>query len=285
MLNALTIDLEDWYQGLTSTSWKIDQWSNFEDRVEGNTERLLNLLSRAGVKATFFVLGYVADQFPDLIHRVAEDGHEIGLHGYYHHRVNQLTLEEFREDIHRGIDAVQKASGKEVQGYRAPMFSINGSSNRIFEELSELGFTYDSSIFPIRNIYYGVPRAPRFPYHPIENSSFIEFPIATVKLLGINWPIGGGFYLRSIPYRLIKAGIRKLNDQGKLAVMYLHPWEIDTGQNYYRVTLRERLTHYHGRASLENKLWRLLVDFNFAPLSDLIENTTKTRKKNASTRV
>jgi polysaccharide deacetylase family protein (PEP-CTERM system associated) len=270
MLNALTIDLEDWYQGLTSTSRQIDHWSNYESRVVGNTEQLLDLLSQVGVKATFFVLGYVADQYPDLIRRVANEGHEIALHSYHHQTVHKLTPDQFQEDVARGLEVVQAASGKQVHGYRAPMFSINDSSMWTLEVLCKMGFHYDSSIFPIQNMYYGIPGAPRFPYRPFENSSFVEFPLATAQTLGINWPIGGGFYMRTLPYTIMQIGIRKLNSQGKPAIIYMHPWEFDLEQHFRHVTLRERITHYHGRASLERKVLRLLHDFNFGPLSSLL---------------
>jgi polysaccharide deacetylase family protein (PEP-CTERM system associated) len=273
MVNALTIDLEDWYQGLTSTSRQIDQWPMFEDRVVENTERILDILGSASIKATFFVLGYVADRFPGLVRRVADNGHEIALHGYYHHHVHRLTLDQFRSDVVLGMDAVQQASGRKVIGFRAPMFSIKSSTKWALQELCAMGFRYDSSMFPIRNFYYGNPNAPRHPYRPLEDSSFMEFPLATVRLIGINWPVGGGFYVRTLPYRLIRAGIRQLNQEGKPAIIYLHPWELDQEQRYYQVTIRERITHYHGRASLQNKLCRLIQDFDFVPLNQLLDGT------------
>lgn len=272
MLNALTIDLEDWYQGLTSTSRQIDRWPDFENRIGANTDRLLRLLAQAGVKATFFVLGYVADQFPELVKRIANDGHEIALHSYYHRRVHQLTPDQFREDVIRGLEVVQKASGKTVQGFRAPMFSVNGSSTWVLKELREMGFRYDSSVFPIRNLYYGIPGASRFPYHPFEGDSFVEFPLSTVRGLNTNWPIAGGFYGRALPYAILKAGIRSLNRQGHPAVIYFHPWEFDTAQRYGKVTFRERITHYYGRSRLEGKFKRLLQDFQFGPLTNLLDN-------------
>jgi polysaccharide deacetylase family protein (PEP-CTERM system associated) len=274
MVNALTIDLEDWYQGLTSTSRRIDQWPSFQGRVVVNTERILDILGRANVKATFFVLGYVADRFPNLIQRVAADGHEIALHGYHHQQVHRLTPDQFRKDVVLGMEAVQQASGRKVIGFRAPMFSINGSTNWALQELCAMGFRYDSSIFPIRNFYYGNPNAPRHPYRPLEDSSFMEFPLATVRIIGINWPVGGGFYVRTLPYRLIRAGIRHLNQEGQPAVMYVHPWELDLEQRYYQVTFRERITHYHGRKGLQDKLCHLIQDFDFVPLGKLLDSTT-----------
>ena len=272
MLNALTIDLEDWYQGLTSTSRQRERWSNFESRVVANTEKVLYLLAQAEVKATFFVLGYVADQFPELIRRVADSGHEIALHSYDHQQVQRLTPDQFRQDVARSREVVEKACGKPIKGYRAPMFSINGSCLWALEILCEMGFEYDSSAFPVRNMYYGYPSAPRYPYRPFDSSSFMEFPLATVQFLGINWPVGGGFYFRTFPYPLLQAGIRRLNHQKIPAVLYFHPWELDLEQRYWQVTPRERITHYHGRASLAGKLQRLLKDFEFTTLSGLANN-------------
>lgn len=272
MINALTIDLEDWYQGLTSTSPQIDRWPEFESRILGNTGRLLGLLAQAGVKATFFVLGYVADQFPDLVKKIAEDGHEIALHSYYHRRVHQFTPPQFRAEILKGMKAVQNACGNLVQGYRAPMFSINRSSTWVLKELREMGFRYDSSIFPIDNRYYGIPGAPRFPYHPFDDDGFVEFPLSTIRFLNMTWPIAGGFYGRALPYPVFRAAIQNLNRQGYPAIIYFHPWEFDVDQRYWNVTLRERITHYYGRGGLERKFKRLLQDFEFAPLLRLVDS-------------
>ena len=270
MLNALTIDLEDWYQGLTSTGRQPERWPDYEDRVVESTGRVLGVLERAGVQATFFVLGYVADQFPDLVRRVAEAGHEIALHGYHHRQVYRLSPDEFRAEIERGRDAVQAAAGCRPLGYRAPMFSINSSALWALEVLREMGFQYDSSVFPTRNMLYGYPQAPRFPYHPLDNGDFVEFPLSTVRLLGVNWPLAGGFYLRLLPYPVFRAGLRRLNRQGRPAVVYLHPWELDPGHPRPNPTPRERFTHYHGLKHTEAKLARLLQDFEFGPLARLL---------------
>lgn len=274
MLNALTIDLEDWYQGLTSTGKQIDQWSSYEDRVVESSERLLELFASAGVKATFFVLGFVADQFPGLIKTIADSGHEIGLHSYYHRKVTDLTPEQFQADLAKGITAVENASGRQVVGYRAPMFSINRSRMWALEILRDAGFLYDSSIFPIRNIYYGFPDAPRFPFCPFEGDSFVEFPVSTVRFMRINWPVAGGFYFRLYPYPLFKRGLKSINLEGKPAIIYLHPWDIDPGQPRPNPTLREQFTHYYNLHSAESKLANLLRDFQFGPLCKHLNNYT-----------
>lgn len=267
MLNALTIDLEDWYQGLTSTGHQVDRWPDFQDRVVESTERLLAVLGRASVRATFFVLGYVADKFPDLVGRVAEAGHEIALHGYHHRRVSHLTPEQFRDDVMRGSEAVGRACGRQAVGYRAPMFSINRSSLWALDTLRDLGFRYDSSLFPTRNMLYGFPGAPRFPYYPLEGSRFAEFPLSTLRLAGVNWPVAGGFYFRIMPYFLFRWALRRLNREGHPAIFYLHPWELDPDHPRPHPTPRERLTHYSNLATTEGKLVALLRDFQFGPLA------------------
>lgn len=270
--NALTFDVEDWYQGLTSTSENIAQWANFESRVERNSEFILDKLSTANVKATFFILGFVAEQFPQLIKKISNEGHEIGLHSYFHRKVNKLTRDQFILDVKDTLMVVEQAGGKKVVGFRAPMFSIDHNASWALEVLMERGFQYDSSIFPIRNRYYGAPDAPRFPYRPLNNHPFYEVPVSTAKKFGINWPIGGGFYFRALPYRLFRNEIKRLNNQGKPAVLYFHPWEFDREQPFQRVTIREKITHFYGRDRLEEKFTRLLEDFKFGPVIDLLEN-------------
>jgi polysaccharide deacetylase family protein (PEP-CTERM system associated) len=275
MLNALTIDLEDWYQGLTSTSLQVDRWPEFEDRVVEATERLLSVLDRAGVQATFFVLGYVADQFPGLVRFVADAGHEIGLHGYHHAQVFRLSPDQFRTDVLRGREAVESASRTRVQGYRAPMFSINASALWALDVLNDLDFRYDSSVFPTRNMLYGFPEAPRFPYHPLDGAGFVEFPLSTVRAFGVNWPWAGGFYLRLLPYPLFKKGLDRLNREGRPAIIYLHPWELDPAHPRPNPTPRERFTHYYNLNRTAAKLANLLQEFRFAPLNSLYRAITE----------
>ncbi len=268
-MNALTIDLEEWFQGLTSTNQQVEQWPAFENRVVPATRRLLALLHDCQVRATFFVLGYVADQHPALIEEICAGGHEIGIHGYYHRFVWQLTPAKFARELARTTQAVERITGQRPAGHRAPYFSINARTLWAFDVLQGEGFAYDSSVFPTRNMLYGFPGAPRFPYRPAGHD-LVEFPLSTVRLGGVNWPIAGGFYLRAWPYALVRWSIGQLNRQGQPAVMYLHPWELDTEQRYREVTPRERITHYHGRRRLEGKLRRLLADFSFGPLGALL---------------
>jgi polysaccharide deacetylase family protein (PEP-CTERM system associated) len=270
--HAFTVDLEDWFQGLTSTNPLIGRWPDFESRVVPATRRLLDLLRRYKVRATFFVLGYVADTHPHLVAEVQNEGHEIAVHGYLHRFVNRMTESEFAAEIERSIHAVSRITLTRPRGHRAPYFSVNRNTPWFANVLLDYGLTYDSSIFPIRNMLYGFPGAPRFPFR-LANG-IVEFPASTVRVLGRNWPIAGGFYVRALPYWFIQRAIHTLQAQGQPAIMYVHPWELDLEQAYPKVTPRERITHYYGRATLAGKLERLFTEFEFAPLEDLMASVS-----------
>ncbi len=270
MINAFTVDLEDWFQGLTSTNSQPEKWDSYESRLELNADRLLMLLDEFRVKATFFVLGHVACHHPRLVRRIAEDGHEIGVHGYWHLKISDLTPASFAQELDRAIEALVPLVDQPIIGHRAPYFSINGQSLWAMQVLQNKGFHYDSSFFPTRNMLYGYPGSPRLPHRLNGLNGLMEFPVSTARWVGINWPIAGGFYVRSLPYGIIHAGIQQLNLRGEPAILYLHPWELDTGQNYRHVTPRERVTHYYGRGGLEAKLRRLFADFEFSTLRELL---------------
>jgi polysaccharide deacetylase family protein (PEP-CTERM system associated) len=269
-INAFTVDLEDWFQGLTSTNPQVERWLAFESRIVPATELLLEVLRAHRVQATFFVLGYVADRYPALIERIKSDGHEIGVHGYYHRFVSRLTPDEFARDLEQSIRAVERITGEMPLGHRAPYFSVNAGTPWIFDILQAQGLRYDSSFFPIRTFLYGYAEAPRFPFR-LAGSGLVEFPVSTVRFGRVNWPIAGGLYLRTFPYAFVRWGIARLNRQGHPAIMYLHPWELDLGYRYDGVTPRERVTHYHGRRGLVEKLQRLFTDFQFCSLRTLLE--------------
>lgn len=271
--NAFTVDLEEWFQGLTSTNPLVDRWDFLESRVAPATERLLAILREHGVEATFFVLGYIADKHPALVEQVHADGHEIAVHGYFHRFVSRMTSEEFTRELERSIITVARITGETPLGHRAPYFSINATTPWAFDCLSDAGIRYDSSIFPTRNMLYGYPDAPRFP-HCVNGGALHEFPLSTVRIAGVNVPIAGGFYLRALPYTLVRWGIRRLNREGQPAIMYMHPWELDLDQSYNDVTIRERITHYHGRRRLERKLHRLFTDFRFTSLRTILQQRT-----------
>jgi polysaccharide deacetylase family protein (PEP-CTERM system associated) len=268
IMNAFTVDLEDWFQGLTSTNNHPADWEQYEKRVERNVLQLLAIFREYGVKATFFVLGRVAHQHPDLIRQIEAEGHEIGIHGYWHLHVRRITPERFADELDKALEAVTPLVKEPIIGHRAPYFSIDGHSLWALDILKEKGFEYDSSFFPTWNMLYGYPKAPRFP-HQHEQAGLYEFPVSTARWLGRNWPVAGGFYLRFFPYELTRRGIRQINRDGQPAILYLHPWEIDVNQGYRKVTLRERLTHYYGREKLTTKLHRLFTDFQFVPLRQL----------------
>ena len=269
MLNALTIDLEDWYHGLTRTMHTPERWPSLTPRAEESTAHLLDLLAEEGVHATFFVLGDLARQSPALVRRIAEAGHELGSHGYSHRPIRGLTPAEFREELDRTGDLIAQASGAAVLGFRAPQFSIDQRCPWAFQVLVEAGYHYDSSVFPVKTLLYGYPGANRQPYRPLPDADLVEYPLATVRLAGVTLPVAGGVYNRWLPAHFTRWAVRRLNCQGVAAVLYLHPWELDRQQPRIPVSPRERLTHYGRRASLEGKLRHLFHDFEFAPLGEV----------------
>ncbi|MFW6082578.1 MAG: XrtA system polysaccharide deacetylase, partial [Chloroflexota bacterium] len=275
MINAFTVDLEDWYHGLTSTNRRPALWPGLESRVVSNTERLLDILAEHDVRATFFVLGEVAGQYPDLVRRVAAEGHEISVHGHAHADIRTLTPKRFGSELDQALAVLTPLATQPIVGHRAPYFSIDESTLWSLDVLAERGFTYDSSMFPTRNMLYGYPGAPRFPHRLDGSNGLVEFPASTARFLRINWPIAGGFYVRTLPYSIIRWGIRSLNRQGQPAIMYVHPWELDLDQPMRAASLRERITHYSGRRSLESKLRQLLQEFEFGPLREMVDQVDR----------
>jgi polysaccharide deacetylase family protein (PEP-CTERM system associated) len=268
MLNALTIDFEDWYQGL-----EIPQsaWDGYEDRIVGVGRRLLEILAGANVRATFFVLGAVAERHPDLVREIAGAGHEVGTHGYSHTPIYHLTPDAFRAELKHSIQLLEDAAGQPVLGHRAPFFSITRESLWALEILAECGIRYDSSIFPVVNYRYGIADAPRWPY-PIGagDGALTEFPITTWRWLGRNVPVAGGAYFRIYPYALTRWAFRSINREGRPAVFYLHPWEIDPEHPRIPLPRRIALTHYFNLRRTEARLKRLLNDFRFAPMKEVL---------------
>ncbi len=269
--NGLTVDLEDWFHGLTSTNRQPNLWPKLESRVVANTERLLDLLGTANVHATFFVLGKVAEQYPDLVRRVEVAGHEIGVHGHWHYMVDRLMPDAFAKEIDRALACLTPLVRGPLIGHRAPYFSINHRSLWALDLLAEQGFHYDSSFFPAHNRLYGYPKAPRFPHRLGGDKGMVEFPVSTVRLFGMNLPIAGGIYLRALPYWFIKWSINRLHREGQPAIMYLHPYDLDTEQLVPVATPREWFVRYCNRGGLSGKLRRLLRDFRFAPLREMID--------------
>jgi len=274
MKNALTIDLEDYYHVSAFNDQVLPQeWGSRQSRVEQNTDLLLDLLDHAGHKATFFTLGWVAEEHPQVVRRVADCGHEVACHSLRHRTVYEMTPAEFREDTRRAKELLEDVSGHPVRGYRAPSFSITQDSLWALTVLAELGFAYDSSIFPVLHANYGMPKGSRDPYR-LETPAgpIVEFPMTTLELAGRRSPFGGGAYFRLLPYWYTRWGIRYLNArEGRPACVYLHPWELDPEQPRMAGRFTSRLRHYLGLRGTPSKFRNLLCDFEFCPLAQLAD--------------
>jgi polysaccharide deacetylase family protein (PEP-CTERM system associated) len=270
-VTAFTVDWEDWYQGLTSTSRRYDQWDGYESRLERNTGKMLDLLSEYSVRATFFVLGHAARQYPHLLRKVQAAGHEIAVHSYRHRLVYELTPEEFRRDTQEAIDTIQHIIGERVYGYRAPAFSVVERSAWALPILEELGIEYDSSVFPGKNVLYGWPGTPRFPYRVGTARQVLEVPVSTVKVGGRLVPMAGGFYLRLLPIAFVKWAIDRIHAEGQPAILYTHPWEIDPEHPRPQgITSREQISHYLNLGQTEGKLRSLLRSLSFKTMRELV---------------
>jgi len=268
VVNAFTIDWEDWYQGLEIPA---DRWDGLEDRLAFSAHRTLEVLADAGVRATFFVLGWAAERHPALVRDIAAAGHEVATHGWSHTLIYTQRPEVFRAELERSIKMLEDLTGTRVVGHRAPFFSITNRSLWALDILGELGIRYDSSIYPVYNYRYGIEGAPRWP-HAITRGgvTLTEFPISTWKLLGRNLPIAGGAYFRIYPYALTRAGFRAINHSGRAGVFYLHPWELDPDHPRIDLPRRIALTHYVNLRATEGRLRRLLRDFEFAPMREVL---------------
>jgi polysaccharide deacetylase family protein (PEP-CTERM system associated) len=273
--NALTIDVEDYFQvAALAEAVRYDDWSSMEYRVEANTDRILALFERAGVKATFFTLGWVAERSPELVKRIAAQGHEIASHGYSHQLIYNQTPEVFKEETRRSKAILEDILGAPVTGYRAASYSITNQSRWALDILAEQGFTWDSSIFPVHHDRYGMPGTPRWPHRlKTENGyELAEFPLSTLKLPGYTLPIAGGGYFRLFPYWFSKFGLGSINRQGKPFVFYLHPWEVDPGQPRLDVKWFSRFRHYNNLDICEQRLAKLLKHFNFTTMSNVLKD-------------
>jgi polysaccharide deacetylase family protein (PEP-CTERM system associated) len=274
VLNAMTVDVEDYFQ-VTAFEHVVARsaWDSIESRVSRNTDALLAIFADADVRATFFILGWVADRFPALIRRIRAGGHEIASHGYEHRLVYSTTPDEFRADLRRSRLALESAAGVPVMGYRAPSYSITRQSLWALDVLIEEGFEYDASIYPVHHDRYGIPDWNRH-IHRIERSagSIWELPGSTARWGKTNFPIGGGGYFRQLPYGWTRRGIARLNRlESEPATFYLHPWEIDPDQPRIAAVGRlARLRHYRNLSKTEARLRQLLRDFRFGPVSDVL---------------
>jgi len=270
LVNALSVDVEDYFHTeAMSSAAPREQWDGLPSRVVQNTERVLELFAERSVHGTFFFLGWVAERFPALVRRVAQHGHELGCHSYWHRLVYKLSPEEFREDTRRAQGAIEDAAGVAVRGYRAPSFSMTPGTEWAAEILAEQGFRYDSSVCPVRHDLYNNPRGPRLP-HPIAAGALMEFPVTTIRLWGHNMPVAGGGYLRMLPYSFTRWGLRRLNEkEGQRGIVYTHPWEIDPGQPRLAARARSRFRQYSKLSEAEGKLRQLVSDFRFGPIAEV----------------
>jgi polysaccharide deacetylase family protein (PEP-CTERM system associated) len=273
MKNALTIDIEDYFQ-VTDFDEIIprSRWDSMESRVERNTGKVLRILDDRGVRATFFVLGWVAERYPGLVKEIASLGHEIGCHGRNHHQVFRMSPDGFRDDLRRSKRTLEDISGCSVVAFRAPSFSVSSKTPWVWPILCDEGFRIDSSIYPVHHDRYSNPDERRF-IHVREDGerSIVEFPLMTLRFLGNNIPVAGGGYLRLFPVWFIERGIRTCNKRNYPGILYFHPWEIDPDQPKIAAGWRTRFRHYVNLGRTEAKIRRLLGRFPFAPLGEVVD--------------
>lgn len=275
ILNAMSVDIEDWFQvGAFEGVIARRSWETLPSRVERNSDVVLELFAEADVKATFFTLGWVADRHPALLRRFADAGHEIASHGWDHKRVFTFRPEDFRADIRRARSAIEDASGRRVQGYRAPSFSIDARNPWAHQILAEEGYAYSSSVAPIAHDHYGWREAPRFMFKPVAGADFVELPVTTAEVGGRRVAAGGGGFFRMLPYRFSSWAIDRVNAvDGRPAAFYFHPWEIDPEQPRIRAApLRSRVRHYTRLSAMRGKLGKLLGDYSWGTTAEVVAN-------------
>lgn len=272
MINALTVDVEDYFHpNAMDDVVPPSQWDTLPHRVERNTHRVLDLLDECDVRATFFVLGWVAERWPQLVVEIARRGHEVACHGFAHRLVYRLGPERFRDDVVRARGLLEDLVGQPIAGFRAASYSIVDSTLWALDVLIELGFIYDSSIFPIRHDLYGIPSFSRVPVRVQRPAgAILEIPPSTLRLLGRNWPVAGGGYFRLLPYWVTRAALRRLNRrEGRAGMVYVHPWELDVDQPRLAGSGLARLRQYANLHRTEARLRRVLREFQFAPIRDV----------------
>jgi polysaccharide deacetylase family protein (PEP-CTERM system associated) len=270
----MTVDVEDYFHvqafaGVVNRS----EWDGYPSRVERNTLRLLEMFAGRHIRATFFVLGWVAERYPGLVQAICKAGHRVGCHSYAHQAIYEGSQVEFRNDLRRARQAIENIAGRSVTSFRAPSYSITAQTLWALEILGEEGFEYDSSIFPIFHDNYGIPEAPRFPHIKslLSGGQIKEFPPSTVRILGSNIPVAGGGYLRFFPYKVTAWAIRHLNQiERQPAMVYLHPWELDPDQPRISASRLSRFRHYQNLASTETKCLKLLEDFSWGPMEEVL---------------
>ncbi|MBA4088461.1 MAG: polysaccharide deacetylase family protein [Novosphingobium sp.] len=272
VLNGLSVDVEDWFQvGAFETVIDRKDWDGLACRVERNCQQILALFDEAGVKGTFFTLGWIAERYPAMMRRIAGAGHEIASHGWDHERVFSLGREAFAADIERARKVLEDTTGQRVTGYRAPSFSIDARTPWAHEVLAEQGYVYSSSVAPIVHDHYGWREAPRFAFRPVAGADLIEIPVTTAEVAGRRMAAGGGGFFRLLPYAVSRWAIRQVNERDcRPAVFYFHPWEIDPDQPRPPVApLRSKLRHYTNLDVMAAKLARLVREFRWGRMDEV----------------
>lgn len=272
--NILSVDVEEWFHPESlQDRFPQSKWSSLEYRVEKNVDTLLDLFAEKNVTSTFFTLGWVARTFPQIIKKIAEQGHEVATHGNMHKMVTKMTQNAFHSDLDASIKSLEDISGQKVLGFRAPTFSVVKNTRWSWETMLDLGLVYDSSVYPIWHDRYGIPDAPRKQYVALEKGSkkLIEFPMSTITFMGKNIPFGGGGYLRIFPNWVTKKGIKKVNAEGFPAIMYMHPWEFDAGQPKLDLGKVQTWRHYYNIEHNLSKLAELLELFSWGSFKQLLQ--------------
>jgi polysaccharide deacetylase family protein (PEP-CTERM system associated) len=269
--NSLTVDVEEYFQvAAFERTIAREQWDHSDSRVEYSTHRVLDLFAAKRVRGTFFVLGWIAERHPALVHRIVAEGHELASHGYDHTRIHQFTAEQFRADVVRTRAILEETGGVRVRGYRAPSYSINGKNLWALDVLQETGHVYSSSIYPVHHDLYGMPEAPRFSFR-FRPDGILEIPVTTVSLANRNFPCGGGGYFRLLPYPLFRWALRRVNERDRRAgLFYFHPWEVDPQQPRVQgAPLKSRFRHYLNLDSMHDRLSQLLDDFSWGRMDEI----------------
>jgi polysaccharide deacetylase family protein (PEP-CTERM system associated) len=270
MINAFSVDLEDWFCPFGSQQKRSSSdWNDYEIRIDYSTNLLLELLAKYNTKATFFVLSWIAERLPDLISKISENGHEIACHGYNHVALSQFTESEFNNDLTKSLKIITSITKKPVIGYRAPVFSITENTKWALDVLKANGIKYDSSIFPYKlHPEYGIRNSPYNIY--LLNNGLIEVPLSIVKIMKLKIPCSGGAYFRLYPYSLSKYFINKINDSNRPYIFYIHPWELDKNQPRLKLNMVDGWRHYHDLDNVNIKIEKLLTDFQFTTISNLL---------------
>ncbi len=270
--NAMTVDVEDYFQvGAFENDISRKDWNDLECRIERNMDVILGMFDDYSVKATFFTLGWIAERYPHIIRQITDNGHELASHGMNHFRVSDQDRGEFMTDARRSRELLEDIGGQQVKGYRAPSFSIGEKNLWALDVLLEAGYKYSSSIYPIKHDHYGMPSAPRFAFRPVKGTDFLEMPVTTANISGRKIPCGGGGYFRLLPYFISRSLMKRVNDRdGEACIFYFHPWEIDPEQpRQMQAGLKSRFRHYTNLGVMEEKIRKLLTEFNWGRMDDI----------------